>query len=876
MAKTMKVKDFFKRNGVSLTLAFLIPMIIMVIAYYRVGVYPGSKLSMMASDSFSQYSNFHASFNNVLHGKQDPFYTWSGSLGLNYWSLSAYYLNGIFTFLVFFFDNIQMPEALYFLTILKIGVSALAFWFFARGTYRKLNQWMIAGLSIAYALSAYAVGYSEVIMWLDVMTYLPLVILGIHRLIEYKKPMLLFISYLLLFLSSFYLGFMVGVFSFLYYTSRVIAHWHENRRSIPMYLTTSLLAGGASMVTILPTLIDLRSNGESLTIINRFFTGGLGPWDLIAKSMVGVYDTSKYEAMPFIYAGILPLLFFVFYFFTKKISWKDKVANGVLVALLIASIYIYPLNLFWHGFHSPNMFLFRFSFLISFMILMLAGYAIEALNKDTLNRFVNCALGTALVFFLFLFLSNKKRYGLISLTSVAATFVFLFVYLIIAATSVKKEQWIRWLSLGLLVLMSAEGAVNTDAMINGISRDWGYPTKALYTEPHNAIQTLVDHANQNNDTFFRMENLDQVSLNDSFNFGYHGVSMFSSIRNRLSSQYINTLGFRSTGTNLQVQYPNNTLYGDALVGIKYNLAKQDPLKFGYKKIKTAKEYSLYENQWALPLGILTDDQIYQRMENKSQAALFNHLSGLDEHPFSSREPSIVESNNAIIHENPDGKSLEIQEKELDKPKTVTWLVTVPAKQQAYLSLVPPDSKSSLVYVKVNDVTRKGDLWTSGQYYNLGYYDKATTVRVQVLFAKSKEEQFKVEIFKPQVILLDTDSYQRTIQAIQKKGVDFKTKGHEATANVQLDQEQTLLTTIPYDKGWEAWIDGKKTEIKPLESAFIALTIPKGAHTVKLRFLPVGFRIGLTLFILCLCLFVGYQIWLKRLNHRKEIIDENQE
>lgn len=91
------VRKWLQENSFYLLLSILLPMAIMALAYYFIGIYPGSERTVMASDSFSQYSNFHASFNNVLHGKQNIFYTWFGSLGLNYWAFSAYYLNGIFT-----------------------------------------------------------------------------------------------------------------------------------------------------------------------------------------------------------------------------------------------------------------------------------------------------------------------------------------------------------------------------------------------------------------------------------------------------------------------------------------------------------------------------------------------------------------------------------------------------------------------------------------------------------------------------------------------------------------------------------------------------------------------------------------------------------
>ena len=119
--------------------SFFIPFLIMAIIYLSIGIYPGSSRSVLASDAFSQFSNFHASFNNVLHGKQSLFYTWNASLGLNYLSLISYYLGGLFTPLVFSFNNQNMPDALYFLTLLKIGSAGLSFGSWQNKPLRFLN-----------------------------------------------------------------------------------------------------------------------------------------------------------------------------------------------------------------------------------------------------------------------------------------------------------------------------------------------------------------------------------------------------------------------------------------------------------------------------------------------------------------------------------------------------------------------------------------------------------------------------------------------------------------------------------------------------------------------------------------------------------------
>lgn len=73
--------------------------------------------------------------------------------------------------------------------------------------------------------------------------------------------------------------------------------------------------------------------------------------------------------------------------------------------------------------------------------------------------------------------------------------------------------------------MSAEALVNTNSMIHGILDDWNYASRSLYTDPYPDLKALVNET-KDSDSFYRLENLDPVSANDSINYGYSGISLF--------------------------------------------------------------------------------------------------------------------------------------------------------------------------------------------------------------------------------------------------------------------------------------------------------------------------------------------------------------
>lgn len=857
------IKSFIKQHWPYMTASFLLPLLIMAVIYLTIGIYPGSSRSVLASDAFSQFSNFHASFRNVLLGKQSIFYTWNASLGLNYLALISYYLGGLFTPLVLLFPNQLMPDTLYVLTLLKIGSAGLAFWFYASQTF-KIQRWHHVTLAVCYALMSFITAHSELIMWLDALIYLPLVILGIDRLLQQKKPTLLFVSYLLLFISSFYMGFMIGVFSVLYLFVQLGRNWKQNKKAIIPYGITSLLAGGASMIIILPAVLDLRSNGEELSTITKFKTEATGVFDLVMKNMIGVYDTTKYGSIPFIYIGLLPLLLCILYFVSKRIPLKDKLLYAGLFSILIASFYIVPLNLFWHGMHAPNMFLFRYAYLFSFLVILLAGYGWEQLQQKDRGLFVIVGLSTIALFALSYGLGGNS-YEFVTTASFALTIVFFALYLLCIGFGQLGMLTKKKVALLLLVFVCGEMAINTSGMVRGILNDWNYASRSLFTDPYPSIKQLVDQADKDNETFFRLENLDPVSSNDSINYGYSGVSMFSSIRNRNSSSYLDKLGFRSRGTNLNIRYPNNTLLMDAFTGIKYNISKQNLTKYGFERVGEAGDYKLYQNSNALPLAMLAEPSInkIQQPANDnltSQKNLINGLANIEQNYFDFQPITVIHSKNTDITEN--GMYTTFQEQESNVAKEITWQVEVPAHSQAYLSLYPAnfgELESSTATITVNGEQRESQIGINGQYYDLGYYDTATTVQFTASFYGTQSISFQ----NPQVVTLDTTAFQRAIDAIQERGVAMTVGKQNAEADITTEKEQQLITTIPYDKGWSAKLDGKPIAIDAFQDAFISVKIPSGTHHLELTYLPQGFVIGVILFFSCLLLFILFRYFYQR-------------
>lgn len=849
----INIKERLQKKGIYLVLSFLIPIGIMAIIYYLRGIYPGSTgYTILTSDSYYQYANFYSHFGEVLRNQDSLLYTWNGSLGLNYWTMIAYYLGGLFSPLVFFFTPEQMPEFIYYLTLLKIGCIGTAFYVYAAQTF-KIPKWVSLQLSLAYALMSFTIAYSEIIMWMDALIYLPLIILGIDRILYKRKPSLLFVAYILLFISNFYMAFMVGVFSFLYAVIQLIINWKQVGKQWVMYGVTAITAGFSSMFVTLPVLFDLRENGEALSSIQHIFTRYTGVWDLVVKSMVGVYDSTQVRSSPYIYAGLIALIFTIFFFTTWKISKKQKLAVGILLLLLALSFYLEPLNLLWQGMHTPNMFNFRYSFLFSFTLLMAAGYGCSVITKEDFEPLLNIGLGVMGIFLTVYFLSFLGGYDYLSFKSVLISLLMVIVYLFCFYVFWKKGHF-AW---GVIVLFIMAGCVeagmNSYQLITGIAYEWHYPARKFYSADYQEIKGMVDKTKKDeNHTFYRMENLAKGTQNDSFKYDYHGVSLFSSIRNRHSSAYLNQLGFRSTGTNLKIDYANNTLLMDYLLGIRYNIAKDEPSKFGYDLVESQANYNLFRNEYAMSLGCLTDKGIYEEGAFESQTVLLNHLAETNYELFSFAPLQLVDQDNVKLKEKMVNRTKVMTYQPINREGEVvlSWRASIPARKQAYISLYPVDNfkiNEAKAILEVNGKRTENFVADAGQFYSLGYFEEPQMVEIKLTFqnlGKGLQGKYSdLSFVDPDIALLNVDDFTEMTRRIQKKEIDFNVRGSEVSTEVDLKQNQVLFTTIPYDSSWQVYVNGKKEKIKPFQNAFLSLELPKGHHTVQFVFVPKGIVIG---------------------------------
>jgi len=98
----------------------LITAAMLLVIFYKAGIYPFGEKSLLIWDLRWQYIQFFSWFKQVLTGRGDLFYSFNAGMGSNMIGLYAYYLASPLNFLIAIFPASMMIEAFETLIILKI------------------------------------------------------------------------------------------------------------------------------------------------------------------------------------------------------------------------------------------------------------------------------------------------------------------------------------------------------------------------------------------------------------------------------------------------------------------------------------------------------------------------------------------------------------------------------------------------------------------------------------------------------------------------------------------------------------------------------------------------------------------------------------
>ena len=81
-----------------------------------------------------------------------------------------------------------------------------------------------------------------------------------------------------------------------------------------------------------------------------------------------------------------------------------------------------------------------------------------------------------------------------------------------------------------------------------------------------------------------------------------------------------------------------------------------------------------------------------------------------------------------------------------------------------------------------------------------------------------------------------------------------------TGTISVSTDKFLCLSIPYMKGWKAYVDGEEVTLYQANTAFMGVELPAGEHVVSLRYWIPGLTAGLIMSgigVVCLIVIIVF-------------------
>ncbi|WP_318507047.1 YfhO family protein [Bacillus sp. T3] len=835
--------------------SFILPFLLLggVFALWR--VYPFGERSILMADQFTQYIQFYNYFYNVLTGNGSIFYAWEAGMGLNFWATFAYYLSSPVSVIVLFFGPKFMPEAFILMSLIKIGLAGLMMNVYLSNMIKgeRLNPLLF---STAYALISFSIGYFFNIMWLDAIYMLPMVLLGVEKLFTYKYKFLI-ISLAILFIANFYIAYMVGIFTFLYFIIRIISIENSdviNKLKIfASFFVCTLLAGGLSAFITVPTFLHLKNNTNQPTNWEGMLDTSFGFFEFSTKLYTG--STHLFD-MPNVYSGVFVLLLFPLFFINSIINIKEKIMYFLLLWLLFLSFQIKGINIIWHAFEEPVGYEYRFSFVFSFVLIYLAYRAYCTFDKRKVpSLFIIYAVN---VFILMLLTKLTPEWMSIKKALLNIGFMTIFSLLLYLKVSVSSRR--NWVSALLLITICIEMSFNAYHHVKTLNSYPGYSIPRNVYNANSSFEHIIKEMNNNDSGLFRTNAANLLTANDSMRFGYNGMTNFNTLSNGTLHKFLNELGYSTTLGPRSAAQNNGILSTDAMFGFKYAVTNKSINKHGYKKMNCKGEFCLYENQNVLPIGFVVDKkQVDFNISEDNPFIKQNTFIGSE--LFTKAKANSTRYNNLEVTKNGSVQLIKKIKPELEG--SIEKSFDLSDKKQFYMFL-----SAGKGFAGFNET----NIYINGK--PLGVYPTYHNERVLDLGAFSNERvTVKIEFVVPETQLsqemyyaLDMKKFEQQIDELKSQSLKVSNwTNTKINGDINVQKANTLFLSIPYDRGWKATLDGEPVKVEKL-GGFIGFDIQQGTHSIELKYLPPGFILGCIVTIGCSIILIISRLLFKKKNY----------
>ncbi len=611
-------------------LAFLFALLLYCFTAVICNKYPTGQYSFILSDLKAQYAPFLA-LNRArivgLSGGSEHLlnnltYSFQLGLGKNIMGTFGYYMASPLNLIYLLFEPSQIDLVVILLVILKLSfASGFMALFLGTRTEDKKTKWPVL-LGIVYAFSLYAQAFAFQIMWLDGYMLLPLLLYFVERFITKKRYLGIIVTLLLLFVSNYYIAYMVGIYSFIYLIVRMIELKTKIREAVGTAVRYALTAGFTAMCTavlILPVGIDTIVNSDKtrvsadpdlimyspMTFIEMFLLGDPGDFmDVLPANY------------PFFFLSLMVTILLILYVTSKVFNGREKVIHILCLIGALLSTGFYYFDKAWQVFDDPNWFFHRHAFVFMALFLVIALKVLERMKdipfKDILRVAVIVFAGLLITYALGRYKNEDKMF--------IFNIAFIIAYcVLIAGYGVKNwHEQLRdipmLLSPMIVVFVCFELVFAGPMLTAGIESFTGFSGNAreyisaidaleefgvragIQNDESGAARAETEHVTNYNPLYY-------VDEGEQIYGNFRSISFFNSNSNKRMHHFLKQLGYPVNYNYFAVSYDQVIPSNDAFLSIG-SVASRRPISFyqktGSDSFKTGLDF--YKAGKTLPIA----------------------------------------------------------------------------------------------------------------------------------------------------------------------------------------------------------------------------------------------------------------------------------
>lgn len=857
------MRNRLKNSVVSFLLSF-----ISVTLIFGISGYIGGDFSLFEGDDYQQYLVFITDFLNCIKNSGSIWYSFGNYIGSGNILTVAYYCLSPFN-ICFLLCGENFYLAFYLVIALKISLAASLFCYFISEYSGNNNFYHIVG-SLFYALCGYSVTWYFNIMWLDALYILPLLISFIVRFVRKKRNahLGLIIVYVYLFITNFYMGYIVGVFSAVFFVSYLL---YENEYTIKnkliYYIRTCckyagcvILAIGISAGLLMPTAGFLS---EHIAQDNSTFkTLSLNFFDIFNSMFLGVFQTMD-NKVPLLYAGIPTAILVIFMFINKRVDLKEKIFWGVQILFYVVCMIYLPLYKFIHAFDYPNYYGYRFSFVVVFLLVAISCISLNKVDGSDGNN-IKAISVVAVIFYSFMMTFQSINFGgnrLNNQECLIINTIFIVIWYALYKInyySIIKNKVVQ--KLMIIVIASVEVIINGYICIN--NTDFVHIEKNLINGWYYSEKQAIDDIKNEDQGFYRIYVNNDVNANSSKMFGFNGLNTFSSADNYDLRMALSRLGHSTSNRYMRTNCSVPVF--DSLFSIKYyvDLPAYEDYISTYVDSNNFMPATITQNEKALSLGYMVgegileyslEDNTFDNLENLCQAMTNKEAELFDDIALNDEYLSLQNYSSNVI----DNRTYYSALSDLYKGEAGVAFILPDYSDDRYMEFSYNAPASYVTYPNVftdEEGAYHSKLLSEGGVYKMGKLDDSNYIKVATSSSPSKSfyidsiniAEYCKEAFEP--IYADLAGNQYDIKV-------YNTDYISGTV-VATEEKPLLFTTIPYDPEWHIYVDGQPitTLYRVVGDAFMAVRLTPGEHTVTFEYIEKWSNEGMIITLISITVF----------------------